>query len=71
MSISKTEALAALDETAAELADVQAKREDVMKRIEANILAADRAGVPRMTIVKRSGVSLRTAYKILPRKEQL
>lgn len=64
-------ALAALDESAAELAAVRARHKKelapVMDRVRANILAADAvSAATREAIVERSGVSRRTAYKIFP-----
>jgi len=63
--VKPAEVLAALDSNAADLARVGSERERLMGRARVLILAADSAGVARVTIVARSGLSRMTVYKIL------
>lgn len=46
----------------------QAARDAAMAELAAGIVAADRAGIPRVQIVKASRLARRTVYKILPRR---
>lgn len=61
----KSDALAALDATAAELVELGIRRDEVYSRHRECILAADKLGIERSTIINRSALSRRTVYLIL------